>query len=72
MEGKICPIMAQGFIVAYHEKSVLNAIDIDVNKNLIKRLPKCLKENCALWVETTCSDDISENKSGCCGLINRR
>ena len=64
MKEKICPIMAQGWINGYISNQFNTAMN---SEEAIKRLPKCLKENCALWVE---EDGLG--KQGYCGLINGR
>lgn len=45
MSEKICPLMAQGYMSNPHQNSIKNLIEA------CKKLPKCLKENCALWVD---------------------
>ena len=69
MKEKICPIMAQGWISGYNV-SAAQFFDLStepfINDN-INRLPKCLKENCALWC-TTIEFDENHKHKGYCGL----
>jgi len=67
---KICPILTQGFIVAYYRKTNCTASGMEVNNNsLHSQMPKCLKEDCELWISPYIAADISKVK-GRCGLKN--
>ena len=44
---KICPIMAQGWLS--NPKIAETEFNVGANVWLPDRLPKCLKESCALW-----------------------
>ena len=61
MSDKICPIMAQGFLANPHQGIIKNSIDA------VKKLPKCLKEDCELWLK-----ENRMGQAGYCGLIKPR
>lgn len=54
--------MAQGWIGGYMFSGGGNAL---MQKEAIEKLPKCLKEDCALWIE-----EDGMGREGYCGLIN--
>ena len=64
MKDRICPVMAQGYMSNPNQNSIENQAEA------IKKLPKCLKENCALWIITSFSESAGKHESGNCGLIN--
>lgn len=69
-QEKICPIMTQGFLIAFYGKSPRSSLDMQVNDiSLRKHLPKCLKRDCGLWVNLplACSPH-----GGHCGFISRK
>lgn len=67
MNGKICPIMTQGFIVAYYEKNPCSGINMQVNHINLNIWPKCLKESCAMWKQVLL-EATSAEQTGYCGL----
>lgn len=48
MEGKICPILSQGFIAGIN--GPISCVEAANPNYFIESLPKCLEKNCALWV----------------------
>ena len=68
MEGKVCPMMAQGWIAGYNVTAV-QWFKMDRNE---RKLPRCLKENCALWKQVQLEETSRSGKTGYCGLINQQ